>query len=158
MCQCGHREKVGVYVLDKDTDFTDRSFETASWWRQVHVKAGEYPVYLVHWYGEQYYFLAELEGVETDQYFPSSYGGVPYTNGKRPEDNGAWHYYHLRYAGYVLAGSFLEVKCSTGGNLYEKPPVKLSAEWEARFHHFEYDGQKRTTTLMVNTRTGKTYG
>lgn len=145
-----NRQQVGVYVLAADQTFTKNDYETASWWKKIAVKAGEHPVYLTHWYGNRWTFVVEFSGIEVDQYFPSSYGGVPYTSGREPESNGKPEVYRITWDSYVMSRGLLE-------NEPWIQPVTLNPEWTARWHHFEYDGEQCATTKMVNMSTGKEY-
>ena len=37
-------ERIGVIVLDNDTEMTNANFETAAWWEKLLIPAGEYEI------------------------------------------------------------------------------------------------------------------
>jgi hypothetical protein len=71
-------DKVGTYRLKVEKIFTDQSFPTASWWRKVKVKPGDYDIL-----ADRYMRMIMLPGVCVDAFFPSSFGGVMYGNPDR---------------------------------------------------------------------------
>lgn len=83
--------QIGVYLVKEPTEFTDRSYPTASWHQTILVQPGEYPVMAaVGKDGEvaDTSIYVKLPGTITDAYFPSSFGGVIYGDGNRKESIG----------------------------------------------------------------------
>lgn len=130
--------QIGTYVVTEPTKFLYNGFETASWWRETLVPAGEYPVMHMNDRG-MHHITVKLPGVVTGQYFASRYdkNGVG-----QPNTHLVW----LR--GYALARALLESDPHC-------PPVKLSPEWAAEWVHFDYEGEKHVTTQLVNKTTGE---
>ena len=115
--------QIGWYTLKKDKVFCNRGFETASWYENILVKAGRYPVvcydYSIDDNGEVRSHIGEcytlFDGVIVDDYFGSSFYGVPIGTYDTEKNAGRLsHYSEFRYlydlADYLLHGQEWDYK------------------------------------------------
>lgn len=136
---------IGTFHLLKDRTFCDRGFACAAWYQDIHVKAGDYPLY-IHNYTEKEreggiqigcYKGAEmghvaLDGVVTSADFGARFYGVPVggDNSERyigRESTYYWSAYLYDIAGYVHDGGMLYDR---DGEPYAR--IELNPEYEAR--------------------------
>lgn len=135
------KKQIGWYNLKEDTVFTNASFETAAWYERVLVKAGKYPVEVSHykvrdngivdgWANSAYIYM---DGVITEDYFPSLFFGNVVTDYDTTKNAGKASVYRKMPYLYQIAGSILKDA---------ETPYELLPEYEARVHRFTYDGEQ----------------
>lgn len=88
----GEEIQVGWYVVEEDVVLRDASYPTASWYKEILVRAGKYPAlaqvdkstgYVVDFPG----VYASLPGECVAAWFPSSFGGVPFGSPPAPNEH-----------------------------------------------------------------------
>lgn len=148
------RTQIGWYTLKKDKVFCDRGYETASWYENILVKAGRYPVvcydYRVLKDGKVDSHIGEcytlFEGVIVNDYFGSEFCGVPIGTYDTKKNAGKpSHYSEFCYlyslADYLLHGQEEGYKFPKD----EDGEYELFPQYEARDIVFLYDNEYHTT-------------
>lgn len=103
--------KIGVVTVPEAFIYHKNNYETASWYKDIEVAPGDYPVMadvvdgLVNAYE---HILIKFSGVVTASFFPSSFGGVMYGNGDRPEDIGKSVQFAMSVRSYEIAWAWLK--------------------------------------------------
>jgi len=139
-------EVIGTFTVTETETRTDRSYPTASWYQDVEIEPQTVEVFgEIDDNGEveDTSIGFALEGTITASFFPSSFGGMSYGNGNRPEDIGKTRKIHARPYAHALAWQFLR----------DSAPKGLSLEgFEAVRQPFTgYDGTRRETAGIVRT-------
>lgn len=133
------KTRIGTYVLTESKTFT-RTYETASWYTNIEVPAGEYPIYATVRDGKVSSTWGEgpsysLPGVVTASYFVNRLFTA--SSARVNEDVGKPDTYAASTYCYALAKAVLD-----GADW-----VRLEPGFEARPIHFvsSIDGEPRTT-------------
>jgi hypothetical protein len=145
------RFQIGWYVLEKDEVFRNQ-FDYAAWYEDVLVKAGKYPVWARYYnFNERLRkeeshlkdfgnIFISLPGIVVGDDFSPHYGGVAIGD-KSNVNTGKGSAYGWSPYAHSVAWSILE-----GNTRYE-----LIEPFKAEYVHFEYDGEQKTTTKIINT-------
>lgn len=80
---------------------TQETYEVAAWYRTIKLEPGKYKL---EWKPEQYrgHWVTTIPGTVIDAYFPALFGGVAYTDGKRPNEIGKPASHHVRIDDYAI--------------------------------------------------------
>ena len=147
-------KQIGWFILKEDKVFTNH-YETAAWYEDVLVKAGQYPMKVPEYKtyetdngrkvsGHIDMIGVRLPGIITADDFQSLFYGVPVGAPYNTKQNAGKEssYYYRQYL-YAIASRILNREES----LYYNPDIEfeLLPEYEAREIHFEWDGEPHTT-------------
>ncbi len=110
----------GKFILDEDKEYR-KGYETASWYKTILVPAGEYEITT-----NGYWTFIRLPGIVQKAYFPSSFGGMQYGSGDRPEEVGTKDSYCRQCYAYDIA------------KLFEDDPehYQMNEGWSINVTHF----------------------
>lgn len=88
--------------VTEPTEYIDRSFPTASWWRKYEIQPGTYEV--VPWSNLPYYNHFKADAVIIEDYFASNFAGANYQPYDRKQNAGKQDKVWLNFpAAYELA-------------------------------------------------------
>ena len=135
------KKQIGWYSLKEDTVFRNAGFETAAWYEDILVKAGKYPIEVSHykvrdngivdgWVSSAYIYM---DGVITEDYFPSLFFGNVVTDYDTTKNAGKESTYRMMPYLYQIADSILEDA---------ETPYELLPEYEAKIHRLTYNGEQ----------------
>lgn len=135
------KKQIGWYHLKEDRVFTNAGFETAAWYERILVKAGKYPIEVSRYKvrdngiveGRVNSAYIYMDGVITEDYFPSLFFGNVVTDYDTTKNAGKKSVYCMMPYLYQIAGSILKDA---------ETPYELLPEYEAKIHRFVYDGEQ----------------
>lgn len=146
-------KQIGWFILHEDTEFTN-TYECAAWYENVLVPAGRYPMTV-----SDYVERKEKDGIKVDGYigavwvylpgiitsdeFGARFCGVPVGTYDNEKNKGKTSSHHFNQYLYGVANTILEPETSIFKS--DKYTYELLPEYEARYIHFEYDGEQHTT-------------
>lgn len=126
-----HMIKIGTATLRETKTFRN-SYETACWYQDIEVQAGEVADIVTDGY---WIIIGGMMGIIKDSHFPSGFGGMYYANDRDREDIGK-----VAKAQGAQLNSYCDIRKSPIYDIELLDGIDW-ADWE-----YEWNGETRTTT------------